>query len=319
MANQPVNKLNQCQDNLYSCKLELLRLSKKEKLNYVDKLTISYPLMDQIICKIDECRESIQYCSQPECMIISGPPRAGKTTIIKEYMQEHPEINLNEGTVKPVVYCLVPCPATIDGLVSSLIQALGDPFYNKSSRISEKTFRLENLLKACKVELIILDEVQHLVDSNRKKVIMDSADWFKNLIAKTGISVVFVGLPECKKIFVENTQLGSRVLNRYEIIPFNYKDKSFRVILHLLDEALPFEFASDLSESGMWECIYIATHGILGYLKILIRESVNVAIENNYNNITTPILAQAYNNKLHQVLGPNPFVPGFDFDSYFNK
>lgn len=300
-------------------KNNILRLSKNEKLKYLDDLTVSYPLMKDIIKVMEECKNSISYSSQPECLSLVGPPRVGKTKIIETFMKKYPDELTEEGTNKTILYCEVPCPATINGLVSSLLQALGDPFYNKSGRIIHKSFRLEGLLCKCNVKMIILDEVQHLIDSNRKKLIIDSSDWFKILIAKTKIPVVFVGLDYSVQIFTENKQLGSRVLNRFALNPFKYSDKSFRIILHYFDKSLPLKAESNLAQQDIWEYIYIATKGYLGYLKILLKESTKIALENNYSNINMSILAKAFDNKLTHIIEENPFLPGFNLKKALKK
>lgn len=298
---------------------KILKLTKYEKLKYIDNLVIEYPKMTKILSAIEECKNSTFYSKQPECLSLTGPPRCGKTTIIETFIKKYPDNLTEEGTVKPILYCEVPCPATINGLVSTLLLALGDPFYNRKSTIIDKTFRLEKLLKKCRVQLIILDEVQHLIDSNRKKLIHDSSDWFKNLIAKTKIPVVFVGLEYSLQVFEENKQLGSRVLNRFSIKPFDFSDKTFKIILHFFDQALPLIDPSDLSKDNIWQQIYIATHGYLGYVKVLLKEATKIAIEENYNKLTLPILAKAYENKLKHIFDINPFLPGFNLNKAINQ
>ncbi len=300
-------------------KENILKKSRHERLKYLDDLTVTYPLMDKIIKAIEECKNSISHSSQPECLSIVGPPRVGKTRIIETFMQKYPNQLTEDGINKTILYCEVPCPATINGLVSSLLQALGDPFYNKTTRIIQKSLRLEGMLSKCNVKMIILDEVQHLIDSNRRRLIIDSSDWFKVLIAKTKIPVVFVGLDYSTQIFIENKQLGSRVLNRFTMKPFKYSDKSFRAILYRLDRFLPLESESNLSKPGIWEYIYIATLGHFGYLKILLKESVKIALDSNYSHITMPILAQAFDNKLIHIIEKNPFLPGFNIQKALSK
>lgn len=292
-------------------KNRLINLSRIEKLKYVDRLVVRYPLLKKIHNSMEECILSPQYSDLPECISIYGPPRSGKTTIIKKFMEKYPDKVGDEGQVKQIVYCEVPCPATISSLPTALLYALGDPFYNKSQNIATKTLRLEKLLIDCKVKMIILDEVQHLIDGNKKSLLYNSSDWFKNLITQTRIPVVFSGLEYSTLIFESNVQLGARVLNRYSIKPFKYNDNDFKGILFFLDKELPLKEASNLANTDTWKYIYEATEGYLGYLKILLKESVRIAIDNNYDYITMPILAEAFNNKLSSIINDNPFMPGY--------
>lgn len=147
-------------------KEKILSLSYHEKLRYMDELKIYYPKMNQILQLIEECHHSKETSERPLCMRIVGPSGSGKTTIVSIHQRKYPQIDTPTGTEKAVLYSRIPCPAYIGGLASKLLYDLGDPFYSKSAKITLHTQRLYNLLKACKVKIIFLDEVQHLVDRN---------------------------------------------------------------------------------------------------------------------------------------------------------
>lgn len=297
----------------------LLKKTKEEKLDYVDKLNIFYPKMTDILKRIQKCQESPNHSKQPECLSLIGPRRAGKSTIIEYHQRAYPDIVQSEETTKPVLVSKVPCPAHIGSLVVRLLRDIGDPFFQKKDSIGRSTERLYKLLQYCKVELIVLDEVQHLVDRNRQILIQESADWFKDLIENTRIPVVFVGLPDSRKIFYENEQLGGRVLNRFEVGAFEFDDQTFRTILFLMDQSLPFKNSSGLANIDMCHRIHLATGGLLGFLKPLIKEATSIALENQLELLTMPILSAAYELKLTSIFGKNPFSPGFDLNSTLRK
>ena len=194
-----------------------------------------------------------------------------------------------------------------------MLYDLKDPFYEKRTSIAQQTQRLYEILEKCNVQLIILDEVQHLVDRNSEKLIQDSSDWFKELIDCTKIPVVFLGIPDARKIFIENEQLANRVRLFEEFKPFVY-DELFRQVLFLFDISLPFEETSGLAEPDMSMRIYLATKGVMKNIRDLIYESGKIALENNYNRITMPILAAAFEKYLYFVQENNPFSPGFEID-----
>jgi predicted AAA+ superfamily ATPase len=299
-------------------KQKLLNMSVDEKENYVDELVIVNPKMQRIIDILEECKKSHLTCKQPECASIKGPRRSGKSTIAEEYQKKYPDYETEVGIVKPVFYSSVPCPANIGSLVTRLLYDINDPFYNKERNIGRNTHRLYDILKKCKVELIILDEVQHLVDRDKKKLLQESSDWFKDLIQQTGIPVAFIGLDESERIFLENEQLGGRVLNRDDVKPYTYDDIEFRAFLHIFDSSLPFKGYSGLSQPDLWQRIYLATDGYVGFIKALLKRATRIATVNELDYLTLPVLAQAYNNKL-AFLGANPFVPGFDLQSAIKK
>ncbi len=282
-----------------------------EKMKLIDEERILYPKLTQLLQKVNECHQSTKYFSRPLCMRISGQSGSGKTTVYDLHLRKHPIRETEYGTEKPVLYSRIPCPARIGSLASQLLYDLGDPLWqNREKNINTQKLRLYNLLKACKVEIIFLDEVQHLVDRNSEILIRDSSDWFKELIDSTRIPIVFLGMPDSNKIFIENEQLANRVRMVESTSPFHYDD-IFKKVLFLFDASLPLKDFSDLSDPELSYRIYIATRGFIKHISDLINESAIIAIDNRTSRITMPMLAQAYDKILFNGLDKNPFSPGF--------
>lgn len=317
--NNILNNINSEDSILSLDKERILKFDNDTKLKYVDELIIKYPLMMEILNKMEECKRLSPSYREPECLILTGPTRSGKSTIVKTFLKRYPRFDNEKGTEVPVLYCSLPRPATIGGIVTNFLDALGDPLYNINSVANKKTNRLKELLLACGVKFIIVDEVQHIIDTNSMKLIFDSSDWFKDLMAKTNIPIMFVGLEDSTKMLIQNQQLGARVLNRYELKPFNYEDDAFRAILYFFDESIPLKNKSNLLDNDLWQCIFFATDGHLGYVKILLKEATKIALEHNSDLITTSMLAEAFHNKLYSVIGDNPFLPGYDLEKVKKK
>ena len=292
-------------------KERILSFSNEEKLKYMDELRIYYPRMKQLLAQVEECHQSTQISERPLCMRISGPSGSGKTTLVSIHQKKYPDIETPTGLEKSVLYSRIPCPAYIGGLASKLLRDLGDPFYSKSAKITIHTQRLYSLLKACKVKIIFLDEVQHLVDRNSQKLLRDSSDWFKELIDETNIPIVFLGMPDSDKIFIENEQLSNRTRLVENTAPFDYND-TFRKFLYLLDLSLPLSELSGFADPEISKRIYISTKGLIKHVRDLTVESVAIAIQNQSVKVTMPMLAHAYNRILHNQLDINPFSPGVD-------
>ncbi|WP_315071568.1 TniB family NTP-binding protein [uncultured Clostridium sp.] len=312
--NNKFNNINSVDSILSLDKERILKLDNYMKLKYMDELVIKYPLMNEILNKMEECKGLSQIYKEPECLILTGPTRSGKSTFAEIFLKRYPHIYNETGTEVPVLYCMLPRPATIGGMVTEFLKKLGDPLYNINSVANKKTNRLKELLLACSVKFIIVDEVQHIIDTNSKKLIFDSSDWFKDLMANTKIPIMFIGLEDSTRMLIENKQLGSRVLNRYNLKSFNYGDNAFKAILYFFDESIPLKNKSNLLENDLWKHIFFATDGRLGYVKILLKEATKIALENNSDLITTSMLAEAFHSKLHDVIGENPFLPGYDLE-----
>jgi uncharacterized protein (UPF0216 family) len=285
----------------------ILSLSPSEKNKYADSIIISYPKLQEMLSLVADCHNSTKTQVRPTCMRVSGESGTGKSILYKIYSKKYPVANDINGTNIPVLYSRIPCPAYIGGLPPQLLYALGDPFYNKTKTNILQTKRLYNLLRECKVEIIFLDEVQHLVDRNSHKLLRDSSDWFKELIDETGIPIIFLGISDSNKIFIENEQLNKRVRYVQTTMEFD-NDDTFRKFLYLYDLALPLEESSSLADSDMCCRLFNSTKGNIKNIHDLLVEGVKIAIDNNATRITMPMFAKAHNKILYNQSTKNPFI-----------
>jgi hypothetical protein len=263
----------------------------RERISIANQVYAGYPLFNQVLEDIDRCHDSpnIKGDDDPDCLLLMGSTGAGKTTIYKTYAQNYPSQETEEGSVVPIIYATIPAAATVKGLVEALLKKLGDPLHNKGTTINQ-TSRLYDLLKACQVELIFLDEFHHFIDRESDKVLKNVCDWLKNLILNTKIPIVLFGLPESEKILtVDNWQLSRR---------FNYRHSLIRQFLSDVESQLPLATKSELAEKSLSERIYYATDGTIGHVMTLIRKGATLAIEQDLDRLDLSILGVIYDKHL---------------------
>ena len=54
-----------------------------------------------------------------------------------------------------------------------------------------------------KIELIIIDEFQHLVEKSSNRILSRVSDWLKMLINKTKYSIILFGMPYSKVVWLQ--------------------------------------------------------------------------------------------------------------------
>jgi len=249
-------------------------------------------------------------------MLIAGHTGAGKSTLIKWYASGFPVRILPERRIHPVLVVLVPSPATVKGLATEMLKALGDPAADKGAT-SSQTLRLRKYIAACEVELIILDEFQHFDDRQSKNILKTISDWLKNLLNQCNIPIVLAGMPGCESVLDQkgNEQLKRRFASRDEILPFSWDTREriteFRQLLKGIDDALPLLKDSHLADVETAFLIYTATDGVIDYVMELVRWAAALAIKSGLEQIDNSLLAQAYEERIAQAFPkrPNPFNP----------
>lgn len=285
----------------------------KEKIKAIEEIYVGYPRVEDKVEKIKYIQEYSNIMSEPECLLITGDTGAGKSTIMDQHMTRYSKEITDTETRIPILTSLIPAPASVKGVAEQLLYDLGDALATKG-RTAAKTRRLCNYIKDCRVELIILDEFQHLIDRDSNRVLRTVADWLKTIIIETGVPVVLLGMPEAEEVLNANPQLSRRFAHRYVLEPFEFdsaeEPSEFRHFLKAIDDKLPFDKLSNLADIDTAYKIYYATDGVVGYIMKLIRKAAAMAIRYEKQYITNHMLSRAF--KLHiqkdKPTKVNPFM-----------
>lgn len=285
-----------------------------QKKEQIRNLRIAHPRFKKALDLIKRCHDSSSISDDPQCMLITGPSGSGKSTIFETYRQFNDKIIYESTRTKRVVlWAEIPSPTRISTFLETMLEQLGDPAPTRGT-IGNKNHRLVNLIKDCRVELIMLDEFQHFVNTENQKVNYDVADCFKSLINRTKVPVVLFGLDDAKTVLECNPQLKRRFSMRYSIPPFGYEEenrkKEFRMLMKQLDILLPFEQLAGLENPEFADRIMTATGGVMNSIMKLIKEAALISLEQEKEQIEMIDMAKAYQLHSYILQGEenNPFV-----------
>jgi AAA+ superfamily predicted ATPase len=289
-------------------------LTLQEKINGIKTLHVNHPRFKSAFKLIEQCHRSLEHTSDPQCMLITGPSGAGKTTLFKSYVKTYDKVVYGDKrTKKTLLWGEVPSPVKIPTFLEMMLEMLGDPFPTRGT-IGNKNHRLVKLIKDCKVELIMLDEFQHFVSKEKYKVNYEVADCFKSLINRTQVPVVLFGLEEAEEVIETNPQLLRRFSYRSTIAPFSYDTPQgmdeFRKLLGQIDKKLPFKDRSNLAEAEIADRLMYATNGVMNSVMKIIRDAALRAVKDNRERIEMVDLAKVYNLHASIMKGKddNPFT-----------
>ncbi len=297
---------------------EIRQLPGSERRRYVERIRIFYPRWHAITNEISRCHQLFPLAAEPECLLLVGPPGAGKTTLLASYAQQFPAVFTESATLRPVVMATTPSRANVNNLETALLTALGDPAADRGS-IGSRELRLIRYFKEiCRVELLILDDLQHFWDRGSKTILLDASNWLKTFIKETKVSCVLVGLPgEAEAVVNTNSQLAGLFGDPYRLNPFEWDEADpastrdeFCTFLAELEDRLPLKKPSHLASYETALRCYAACDGILRYLMALIRRATYLALEREQEYLDHNLLSEAFKGRLAgERRGiPNPFT-----------
>jgi type II secretory pathway predicted ATPase ExeA len=300
---------------------EIMALLPRERIPYVKALRVFPSWWESTLAAIEECHAENDGESEPQCMIVTGPTGAGKSTLVKSYGDRYPQEEVEEDGeifyIQRVVYVSTPSPARITELAGRILESMGDPLAWHRDTLGERRARIKEVFGKCGVEMLIVDELQHFINRDgKRKVLLTVTDWFKDLIKETGVACVFVGLPEAEEVLKANPQLARLFGDPYTIAPFEWDEKrpatilEFRTLLQDIEAMLPLKEASDLSAPETAYRCYQACGGVFGLLMKLIRSAAIQALKTGKAQLDYSLLAWAFNKKLagERRGVANPFV-----------
>ena len=287
--------------------------------NLVDQILVPHTAFTLAAAKIDQCFLAADGANEPICIAVIGESRTGKSRV-QEYVQSlHSIVRLEDGLVVPVFRVVTPSLPTIKNLVETMLEALGDPKFDKGTEAA-KTRRLIKLLKKVRTRMVVLDEFQHFYDKGSHKVWYAVANWLKSLIDQTKVALLVAGLPSCRAVIEQNEQLRGRFMAPVNMPRFDWQDAASRAefiaILSAFHEVLSQHFDLPvLDTEEMAFRMYCATGGLIGYLTKVLRHTVWNAVDAGTRSITLEDLAEGHKAAIWDAEStssiPRPFERSF--------
>jgi hypothetical protein len=206
---------------------------------------------------------------------------------------------LSKSEYIPVLYVSVPEVANLKDFYSEILVCLGEE--NPRGTVSSMRPRLVKAIKNAGVELIVIDELQHLVDTENDRVKRNVANAIKRLLDVLKLPMVLAGMDESKRIFGPSLETKRRTDWCFDIRPYDRRSdedsNAFNQFLVQYDAALVergcFKKLSCLSDPTRAARIHYAARGAVGHVGRLIKAAGTIAIEARFPFIADEHLAAA--------------------------
>jgi Bacterial TniB protein len=279
---------------------------------------IPFPPFDAAIKAINRNVDLYRKTGIAEHILVMGESGAGKSTLCTFIGRQYPRFSLPDRDVVPALVAAIPAEATIAGVAEAMLRKLGDPT-PAAGNISGKTHRIVTLCKACKVEVVLLDEANHISDRGQYITHYMVGDWLKSLIDQLEVPMVLIGLPKVEKLLHVNEQLRRRFSKRMNLAFGQGENVQRQVecfqLFQTLSNVLPMPIVfSPYTWQELGERLYYATDGLVSYFKVLLKTALEIGLESGESQISPELLERAFTDGWKQGIGSlNPFNPAFIF------
>lgn len=245
---------------------------------------------------------------EASCLLVYGKTGAGKSAALKFYARQFPEKRGPEGMIRRVVYLQVPSGADKHALQRRILTRLGVPIPPRATQ-DELTMLIDRHLRLQRVELLILDEMNHLADLRSSEKQYLAADMLKELTNFNSCQLVLGGLDSSLSVILNNPQLLRRRANSFEVKAYAWDDEddreAFEDFLEEFAHAMPFREAPPLADWS--EQISIASWGLVGISVVFLIRATEIAVQTASRDLNILHLGKAFDELKPRDTKGNPF------------
>lgn len=260
----------------------------QDRLKFMASLAVPHPQFTHARDEIIERSRGIIMQDKGSAFCVEAESGGGKTTLAETIQETFPDIVTDELTIRRVVYFKVPPRPSSASMSSAVLEALGDPRWEKD-KVNVRAKRAIHLLQECKTEIILLDNTHDIPERRTAKGVREVGNWIRDVIDDVPALFVSLGAKQGVDVFKANNQLRRRSSATVHIAYFDYTtptgiSRLMRFLLEL-DIRLPLSEMSDLSAIDTAKRIGIASNGIPDYIVKIVTEALKCSIKQDRETI----------------------------------
>lgn len=248
-----------------------------------------------------------------------GDSGIGKSTTISRVIEAiggNTIIETDEPYSK-MIPCLVvstPFDASVKGLLYNILlqidKCLGTNHYEQATKLRASTEMLVGLtsqILQTTTLLVCIDEIQHVVFHKKGRLLVNC---LTNIINCSGVSMFFIGTPECRNFFEQAMQLARRSLGlQYEAMAYGEEFKRVCKVLY------SYQYVKHRTEitDAMLTYLYEHSQGNVAVLVSLVHDAQQISMLNGREVLDIEALNEAYQKRLtmlHGYIKPKPKAKG---------
>ena len=267
---------------------------------------IRYPRFNELHEDIRMCQAMSRIAGEPQCMVLEGMTGAGKSTLVRAYAEIYSRYDTASGTKIPVFYMETPSPVTVKGMAARMLEVMGDPAAHKGPLWSMNS-RLAHFIRACEVQIVILDDFHHLIDKETNRILETVSDWLKVLIKETNVPFLVIGIEgKVELLLPANRQLSRlfairETLERFRWDPADEETiRTFAAFVKCAEQGIGMALSDELSQVEFLHRLHYATDGVVGNVMNLLRFAMLLAQAQGTEVLTLSLLSRAFDKRLRK-------------------
>lgn len=206
-----------------------------------------------------------------------------------------------------IIPCLiVQCPfdSSTKGLMLEILRKVDQLLESKYYENAIKTKATTDVLIGCvsqvalnHIGLLIIDEIQNICNSKNGKTLVGS---ITQLVNNSGISICFVGTPECKNFFYQAMHLARRTMGlEYSALSF---DTEFILFCKIIFQYQYMEERISITDKII-EWLYEHSSGNVSIVVALLHDAQEIGILSGYKELSIELLEMAYKQRMSVLHG----------------
>lgn len=265
---------------------------------------------------------------------IFAPTHSGKSTAVRMYLENvvakeavarglfPPEMDVKEIALKQkiVLHISLEGVTTIKNLAQNILMTLGGPTKGTTGDLLRMAY---DYLNAHQVELVIIDELQHLMTEKDKRTSdkpTSITNTLKTMLIRGLVPMMFVGIDDARAVVFNDEQMADRCIQEVNFSRLDWTNKAERttfenfcgaVGLKLKQHGL-FEQQSDFISGDIPICLHATSSGRLGVVSRIAEQAALIAADEDARKVTRDHLAMAVDAWAipRKIVKYNPFREG---------
>lgn len=285
-----------------------------ERSEAIEETFIAHPQVAEAVEAIKKKLKLLAFRKRSSGVLLLANTGGGKSTLCKQLKALWPDVPGMVVVRKPVIEIAIPKPCTRANLAIALLRGLGET--DLVGRADQNLDRAHELLRACQTKLLLVDNFHDIPERRTQGKIKDIGNWFRDLLDKSRVVMLALGIETAAEVMDCNSQLRRRAPGRLRIDYFKLAStedkKGWITLLKNFDDRLPLAESSNLGRGDFASRLFFATNGILAYLSELLAVAMHVSVQRGSERLEMQDLWNAFET-IHCGLGKvrNPFDEAF--------